>query len=143
MADIDDIDGFDDAEDTVTGGINITPLTDVGLTLVIVFMVMSPIVVKNLIPVKLPEAVTAKSERTENITISISPEDGFAINEVPLKREALELELDHVLQRTKITYILIRADERVPYGEVEDVMKMAKRLGGAQIAFATIPKGRQ
>ncbi len=143
MADIDDIEGFEDGEDNISGSINITPLTDVGLTLVIVFMVMSPIVVKNLIPVKLPEAVTAKAERTENITISISPEEGFAINEVPLKREALELELDRTLRRSNITYILIRSDERVPYGEVEDVMKMAKRLGGTQIAFATVPKGQQ
>lgn len=138
----DEFDDFDEDEDGFTA-INVTPLTDVALTLVIVFMILSPIVVKDLLPVKLPQAVTSKSEKTENITISISPEQGFAINEVPLKREALELELDHVIQRTKITYILIRADERVPYGEVEDVMKMAKRLGGTQIAFATEPKGRQ
>jgi biopolymer transport protein ExbD len=143
MADFDDIDGFaEEDEEGATGGINITPLTDVGLTLVIVFMVMSPIVVKNLLPVKLPEAVSAKSERTENITISVSPEDGFAINEVPVKRETLERELDRTIQRSHITYVLIRADERIPYGEVEDIMKMAKRLGGTQIAFATVPKSR-
>lgn len=139
---IDDIEGFDEGDDAPTSGINIAPLTDVALTLVIVFMLLSPIIVKELIPVKLPEAVTSKSERVENITISISPDDGFAVNEIPLKREALELEVDRAIQKSKITYILIRADERIPYGEVEDVMKMAKRLGGTQIAFATVPKGR-
>jgi biopolymer transport protein ExbD len=121
-------------------GINVTPLVDVSLVLVLIFMVTSPFFAKPLIPVKLPEAVASESEDRQNITVSISPEEGYAINEIPAKKEALPVLLEQQLKESGFSFVLIRADERVPHGEVQDVMKAAKRAGARRIAFATTPK---
>jgi biopolymer transport protein ExbD len=132
--DIDLIDG-DEAE------INITPLVDVCLVLVLIFMVTAPFMAKALMPVALPQAVTAQTEATSNITVSISPNEGYAINEIPLDKRALQAELKKLLAKSDSRFILIRADERVPHGDIEDLLKLGKRLGASRIAFATVPKG--
>ena len=120
--------------------INVTPLVDVSLVLVLIFMVTSPFFVKPLMPVQLPEASSAESEDRRNITVSISPEHGFAINEIPLTKAALLPELRRQIKQSGFSFVLIRADERVPYGEVEDVMKIAKQARAQRIAFATSPR---
>ena len=127
-------------QDEAMGGINIAPLVDVCLVLVLVFMVTSSYLSKELIPLQVPKAVTARAEDRENITISISPTGGFALNEKSLPRTSLEPELKRYMKETGIDYVLIRADEHIPYHEVEYVMKLSKRLGAGRIAFATVPK---
>jgi|ERR1044071_7099190 biopolymer transport protein ExbD len=123
-------------------GINIAPLVDVALVLVLIFMVTGPFFVKGLIPVKLPEAVTAQAENSENITVSISPEDGYAVNEIEVSRAELYARLKLQMKESGFSFLLIRADERVPHGEVEYIMKLGKQLGMKRIAFATVPKMR-
>jgi biopolymer transport protein TolR len=123
-------------------GINIAPLVDVALVLVLIFMVTSPFMVKGLLPVKLPQAVASQAENKENITISISPDEGFAINEVPVGRGELMTKLKSVAKDSGFSFLLIRSDERVPYGEVEYVMKVGRQVGMKRIAFATEPKSR-
>lgn len=122
-------------------GINVAPLVDVCLVLLLVFMVTSSYFAKQLIPVAVPAAVTSQSETRENITISMSPKEGYALNEVPLSKAALATELRRHIRKTGIKYVLIRADERVPHGEVDQILKISKRAGAGRIAFATVPKG--
>ncbi|OVE78193.1 hypothetical protein BVX98_00995 [bacterium F11] len=120
--------------------INTTPIVNVSLVLVMIFLVTSPYFVKDLIPVLLPKAVTSETESEENITISISPSEGYAINEVPIDKNHLAFNLESVVKRSGLTYVLIRADQRVPHGEVEDIMKMSRKVGIKRISFATVPK---
>ena len=126
--------------DEDVSGINITPLVDVCLVLLLIFMVTSSYFTKQLIPVNVPHAVTSQSETEKNITISLSPTQGYALNEVPLSKAALATELRRHIKETGIRYVLIRADERVPNREVEELMKMSKHAGAGRIAFATVPK---
>ena len=77
------------------------------------------------------------------------PEDGFVIvnvlskiNENFIKKGALPYEINRLMKESSVSYLLIRADERVAHGEVEDVMKMGKKLGVKRIAFAVSPKPR-
>ncbi len=121
-------------------GINITPLVDVCLVLLLIFMVTSSYFSKKLISVTVPAAVTSQSETRENITISLSPKEGFALNEVPLSKSALATELRRLIKKSGINYVLIRADERVPAGQVEELMKISKSAGAGRVAFATVPK---
>ena len=123
-------------------GINVTPLVDVCLVLVLIFLVTSPFFSKALLPVRLPQAVSSKAEDQENITLSISPDEGFAINEVPINRSDLSRELRKKMKDSGFSFLLIRADERVPYGEVQNVLKIGKALGVRRIAFGTSPKGQ-
>jgi len=122
-------------------GINVAPLVDVCLVLLLVFMVTSSHFAKQLMPVAVPAAVTSQSESQENITISMSPKEGFALNEVPLAKAALATELKRLIKKTGIKYVLIRADERMPHGDVDEILTMSKRAGAGRIAFATVPKG--
>ena len=127
-------------EEDEIADIDVTPMVNLGLVLVMIFLVTSPYFVKDLIPVILPQAVSSESENMENITISISPTEGYFINEIPIRKRALRHLLQRALNDSHKKYILIRADERVPHGEIEDVLKITKSLGVRKIAFATVPK---
>jgi biopolymer transport protein ExbD len=120
--------------------INVTPLVDVSLVLVLIFMVTSPFFAKPLLPVRLPEAGAAKSEDARNITVSVSPETGVAVNETPVALDNLGRELKNRIDETGFDFVLVRADERVPSGEVQDVLRLAKRAGAKRIAFAATPR---
>jgi biopolymer transport protein ExbD len=136
----DDDDLMPQDSDEGVNAINITPLVDVCLVLVLIFMVTTPFFAKPLLAVALPRASTAQSEDRENITISISPEEGWAVNEIPIKKEALYQELRRQLKMSGFDFVLIRADERVPHGEVQEVMKICKKARVKRVAFATDPR---
>lgn len=121
-------------------GINVTPLVDVSLVLVLIFMVTSPFFSKPLMNVSLPRAVSSKSENRQNITVSVSPEEGYSVNEIPVDKKALPFLVQSQMDKSGFSFILIRADERVPHGEVLEIMEMAKKIGAKRIAFATMPK---
>lgn len=140
MAFDDDDDFATESEDAGVNNINITPLVDVCLVLVLIFMVTTPFFTKTLIPVALPRASTAQAEDRENITISISPVEGFAINEFPVTKQGLYDELRKQLKVSGFSFVLIRADETVPHGEIQDVLKICKRAKVGRIAFATDPR---
>jgi len=122
--------------------VNITPLVDVSLVLVLIFMVTSPFFVKPLVAVKLPEAVSAESEDRQNITVSVAPGGGFFINEseTPVEKADLQKSLEEAMKATGFDFMLIRADERIPHGEIQDLMRIAKRAKVKRIAFATSPR---
>ena len=137
--DDDDESILDDREEGVSA-INITPLVDVCLVLVLIFMVTSPFFTKTLVNVSLPKASTAETEDRENITVSLSLKEGFAINEFPVSRDDLYGQLRKKLKESGFSFVLIRADAGVAYAEVENVMKLCKKAKVKKIAFATDPK---
>lgn len=122
-------------------GINVTPLVDVSLVLVLIFLVSSPFFVKSLVPVELPKASSASAEDQKNITVSVAPGDVYSINETEVDKKMLSQELQKQMKESNISFLLIRADERSAHGEVQDLMKIGKKLGFQRIAFATYPKG--
>ncbi len=122
-------------------GINVTPLVDVSLVLVLIFLVSSPFFVKSLIPVELPKASSASAEDQKNITVSVAPGENYSINENTVDKKNLSQELQKQMKDSNISFLLIRADEKSAHGEVQDVMKIGKKLGFQRIAFATYPKG--
>lgn len=122
-------------------GINVTPLVDVSLVLVLIFLVSSPFFVKSLVPVQLPQATSSSSEDQKNITVSIASDRTFSVNETSIDKKVLTHEIETQMKESDISFLLIRADEAVPHGDVEDIMKIGKKLGFKRIAFATNPKG--
>lgn len=124
-------------------GINVTPLVDVSLVLVLIFMVTSPFFTKSHIPVNVPAAHSGKYEEHKNVSVTLSPEDGISVNETRVSLSELGAELKKQIKDTGFDAVLIRADERVGSGEVQDVMRIAKNAGAGRIAFATRPKGAQ
>ncbi len=122
-------------------GINVTPLVDVSLVLVLIFMVTSPFFAKALMPVSLPQARSAESEDQKNIAVSLAADGRIEVNEVSVDMDGLRQEIINQMDKTGFSFVLIRADERVLNGQIQDVMRAAKQAKASRVAFATTPRG--
>lgn len=123
-------------EFTSLAGVNIIPVIDVSLVLLIILLATSPILNLPGFEVKLPKAVTAESKE-KNISISVSLKGDLAVNEANVNMETLIPALQKELADKKEFLVIIRADQGVPYGQVESVMDLAKKAGAQRIAIAT------
>jgi biopolymer transport protein ExbD len=117
-------------------GINIIPVIDVSLVLLIILMATSPILNLPGFEVKLPKALTAESKE-KNITVSVGIKGQLAINEAQVTMDHLIAALSKELRDKKNFLVIIRADQGVNYGQVEQVMELAKKAGASRIAIAT------
>lgn len=119
--------------------INVTPLVDVMLVLLIIFMVTAPMMTQGL-DVDLPET-TAKSLRQEEdpIVVTVSKEGNISIKTIPMARELLIQELQKNYDNNKNQPIFLRADKNVPYGHVVTVMSDIKAVGFDKIGMITTP----
>jgi biopolymer transport protein ExbD len=122
-------------------GINVTPLVDVSLVLVLIFMVTSPFFLKDLLQVNLPEATSLQMESRKNITVSVSAAGEMALNEIPVTSlNVLSFELSRAIKKEGSDVVLLRADGNVPSGDVQDILKIIKKAGARRVAFATQPR---
>ena len=126
---------LDDAEPL--SGVNIIPVIDVSLVLLIILLATSPILNLPGFEVKLPKALTSESKE-KNITISLSIKDELAVNEARATTfEGVGPLVAKELKDKKDMIVIIRADQGVTYGKVEQLMDIAKRAGAQRIAIAT------
>lgn len=123
-------------ESVPLSGVNIIPVIDVSLVLLIILLATSPILNLPGFEVKLPKALTAESKE-KNITISLSVKGEIAVNEANVTMEQLAGAVRKELSDKKNFLVIIRADQGVAYGKVEDVMGEAKKAGASRIAIAT------
>ncbi len=117
--------------------INVTPLVDVCLVLVIIFMVTAPLFSQPVMKVELPKATTDEGESTENITITIDPDENIAVNAKEVTLLELKPELKMKLQESSEKYVIIRADNLTNHGIVLNTLDLAKELGARKLVFAT------
>lgn len=119
--------------------INVTPLVDVMLVLLIIFMVTAPMMTQGL-NVDLPET-TSKSLRQEEkpIVITVNKDGEISIDSIPLARSVLLQELQKNYAVNKEQPIFLRADKNVPYGHVVTVMADIKSVGFDKIGMITKP----
>jgi biopolymer transport protein ExbD len=122
--------------------INVTPLVDICLVLVIIFMVTVPVMmVTSPLKVDLPQAKTIEAREDNNITVAINPEDRIAVDEREGSFEELpDLLLSAFESKGMEKMVIIRADKQVLHGRVLAVMDLVKRLGGSRISLATVQK---
>lgn len=131
------------SEEEAITGINVTPLVDVCLVLVIIFMVTAPMMVQPILKIILPKATTIEGEEKENITITIGEKNEWALNEDMLKsKEEVAEKLLVKIKTNKDRYVIIRADQYALYGEIEEAMSIAKKAGAKKITLATEQKRR-
>ena len=118
--------------------INITPLVDVCISLLIVFMVSGPLLIQPSLKINVPKAVTdEEKDETDKIIIYISKDGKFAVDDLILKYEDMETVLQKKLRRISSGMILIKADKDSQNGSLLNIMKMAKRVGAGNITIAT------
>ena len=119
---------------------NLVPLIDVSLILVIIFMVLTPILVQSQLTVKLPKAdqgTPASADTTVNVQISQS--GALIIEGVAVKWEKLDRELTLRLPKSAQKTLLVQADRLVPVEKVVAVLDAAKRLGVGKLGIGVVP----
>lgn len=130
---------IDDDDNSLITGINVTPLVDVTLVLLIIFMVTAKIIVSQGMPMDLPKAASGESLQTV-FSVELAADGKTRIDSkavasdeaiAPLAREAKS--------RTRELRAVIRADRKVEHGRVIHVLDLLKRAGVAKIAFAVSP----
>ena len=123
--------------------INVTPMVDVMLVLLIIFMVTAPMMTQG-VNVDLPET-TAKSLRQEEkpLVISLTKEGEISINNIPLVRALLIQELQKNYEANKDQPIFLNADKNVRYGDVVTIMADIKSVGFDKIGMITKPPEKE
>ena len=123
-------------EDSIAG-INIAPIINVALVLVIILIITAPILSIPNIPVSLPSAVTIEAKE-RNITISYARDGRIAINTQVVSWEDMVPNLKYRLKEDSKALVIIRADKDIPYGEIEKIFDIVvKKAGAKRIAVAT------
>ena len=123
--------------------INVTPLVDVMLVLLIIFMVTAPMMTQG-IDVDLPQT-TSKSLRQEEkpVSVTINKEGDLSINNIQLSRALMIQELEKNYIANKDQPIYIRADKNVSYGHVMAVMEDIKSVGFNKVGMITVPPEKE
>jgi biopolymer transport protein TolR len=124
--------------------INVTPLVDVMLVLLVIFMVTAPLMTQGL-TVSLPKAEGANFETTSNkpSTISVTESGAVYLDGAALGAGDLELSLGTALRGKHVNRALLEADQAVPYGRVVQVIDVMNRAGVEQLGMVTTPRERK
>ena len=115
--------------------INITPLTDIFLVLLIIFMITSSAMIESGGKVNLPKAVATQSE-SRGTTVTLSPKHEIYVNQKKVSEEGLEAALKDVLNANTNKVVILRGDKDVLLGDTVKVMSIIKRAGASEIAIA-------
>jgi len=128
------IGGSEDSSEIVAE-INITPLTDIFLVLLIIFMITSSAVIESGGKVNLPKAVATQSE-SRGTTVTITPKHEIFVDQKIVKEENLEKVLQDALTTRADKTVILRGDKDVLLGDTVKVMSIIKRAGASEIAIA-------
>lgn len=128
-------------EDDQVVGINVTPLVDVCLVLVIIFLVATPLLSRPAFDVELPVAATKEGREEDKVTISLSADGRLALDAQEYKSvEELGKALPLAIRRVETGVVVIRSDKEVLHGMLTEVMGRAKEAGAQSISIATEQK---
>ncbi len=125
--------------DDVMWEINITPLTDVFLVLLIIFMVATPLLMQSGVKVKLPSSTVTEAQ-AEGIIITITKENKIYVGKEEIAPNDLLEHLKEKLNDNTDKFIIINGDKDVLLGNAVKIMDIAKLSGAEKIAIATEPK---
>ena len=118
--------------------INIVPLVDVVLVLLIIFMLTAPIIQSG-IEVNVPKTRTVKELTQERLIVSINRSQQLFVDSSPININELEAKLKARIKDPAQAMIYLRADEEVPFGSIAKVMDRAKQAGVVNINVVTQP----
>ena len=120
--------------------INVTPMVDVMLVLLIIFMVAAPLMTVG-VPIDLPETqAKALNVDTQPITISVDNTGGIFIQETPIGIEELVPKLQAIAQQGYEERIFVRGDKKADYGTVIAVMARISSAGFKNLGLVSLPE---
>lgn len=128
-------------DDRLMSDINVTPLVDVMLVLLIIFMVTAPMMIHG-VDVSLPEtsAAPVPTGEEERLVISVDRNSRVYINTVPVEFSFLRDKLAAIMENRTDRRVFLKADKDVSYGFVVSVMSEIKGAGVEKLGMITQPK---
>jgi len=123
---------------TSLADINVTPLVDVVLVLLIIFMVTAPILQSG-IEVAIPRTRTVKEITEERLVITIDRQQRVFLNNEPININQIGAQLQQKIRDPEGQSIFVRADENVPFGAFATVMDAVKQSGITNVSIVTLP----
>ena len=125
----------------LTSDINVTPLVDVCLVLLIIFMVVTPMLQKG-VPVNLP--VTEDPEKTpdteKQLQISVKADGSVYLGPNVVRKDQVDSELKTIHEHTPDREIAVKGDKKVKYGDVLDVLRACREVGFNNVGLIAQPK---
>ncbi len=127
-----------DPDEGIVAEINITPLTDVFLVLLIIFMVTTSVVASQSKQVDLPGAEVSDTT-PKGITVTVSPDGKILVDDRPTSEENLYVTLEAALANSREKLVILRGDKQVLLGKAVTILDVAQKAGATGIALATKP----
>lgn len=135
-------------DEGVFSDINITPLTDIFLVLLIIFMVTSSVIVNSSngakagIKVNLPQGGSADmAVQAQDLSVAVLADGRLVLGGDVVSADELKQAFDAAKAKSADTLVIVQADEGVPHGKVVEVMELAKAAGLAQLAIGVREAG--
>ena len=129
----------DDGRKKTFNEINITPLTDIFLVLLIIMMVIAPSFQSVNSNINMPEINSGTSVETKNATVSITKNGDFFLNESQVDEYNLEDKLAELSKDSEKNEVVVRADKETKSSEIMKVMKAAQNAGYEKLVVAGEP----
>jgi len=121
----------------IVSDINITPFVDVLLVLLVIFMIAAPMMTSS-VNLELPKGTTvATSEKSQPIVISVKDDGSIFLQDDSIKLSLIPNKLNEITNGNLNTKILVRADKKLDYGRVMEVVKTVSIAGFNQIVLVT------
>jgi biopolymer transport protein TolR len=126
---------------TVKSDINVTPLVDVMLVLLIIMMIVAPLLQQG-VEVRLPQAAntTEKPDTQEQTVLAIDAQKRLYLNTVPVTPGELRRRIEETLEGKKDRIVIIKADQDVEYSAVMDAMDELRASGIEDMGLITDPR---
>jgi biopolymer transport protein TolR len=123
---------------TALSDINVTPLVDVILVLLIIFMVTAPMMQRG-VDVRLPRVESATDAQEERLVVTVARDKRIYLNDQVVDIHLVGERLVQASRATGIDFVFLRADREVPYGRVMLVMDAIKKAGIEKVGMVTEP----
>jgi biopolymer transport protein ExbD len=125
-----------DGDDGIVAEINVTPLTDVFLVLLIIFMVTTTIVQNEGKNIDLPEG-THSEETPQGVTVSVGQDGRIQVNERVVEHADLLSALEEAVAGAQEKIVVLRGDKNILFGEAVNILDLAQQAGAKGISIAT------
>ncbi len=126
-------------DDDIISGINVTPLVDIMLVLLIIFMLTANIINNPAIQVDLPKAATGEGTEPTMLALTLTEDGGIFLNGEPTSRPDLIQYLPEVAKSDDQAQALIAADKAVPHGKVIEIIDLVRQMGIYRFALNIDP----
>lgn len=129
-------------EDAPMAEMNLIPLIDIALTLLIIMMVTTAFIRHPGVALKLPETATREGapETKRDYTIVITADGQYYVDAQPKSAATIHAELRAVAARNKSARILVKGDRNVPYARVMEIMDVVRQAGLTRVVLPTDPR---